>query len=67
MTFAEKVKFARSKLQISQEDLAKQIEVSRITVNRWESRELQPQFLTEQRFEAFCREHGINFNTETNK
>ena len=67
MIFAEKVKFARSRLQISQEELAKQIGVSRITVNRWESQGLQPQFLTEQRFETFCREHGINIDTETNK
>ena len=67
MTFAEKVKLARSRLQISQKDLAKQIGVSRITVNRWESQGLQPQFLTEQRFETFCSAHGINFNTNTDK
>ena len=36
MTFAEKVKYVRGKLLLSQEDLAKQVGVSFATVNRWE-------------------------------
>lgn len=36
MTFAEKVKFVRAKLLISQKELAKQVGVSVVTVTRWE-------------------------------
>ena len=50
MTFAEKVKKARAELMISQEDFAKLIGVSRVTVTRWESQGYKPQFLTEKKF-----------------
>lgn len=36
MTFADKVKYVRKKLGISQEKLATLLEVSFATVNRWE-------------------------------
>lgn len=61
MTFAEKVKFVRAKLLISQKELAKQVGVSVVTVTRWESQGLQPQFLTEKKFEAFCEAKAIKF------
>ena len=50
MTFADKVKKARAKLMVSQEEFAKLIGVTRITVTRWESQGYQPKFLTEQKF-----------------
>ncbi len=59
MTFAEKVKFVRGKLQLSQIELAKQLNVSNVTINRWEVRGIHPSFLAEQRFEAFCQKNGI--------
>ena len=49
MTFAEKVKYVRGKLLLSQEDLAKQVGVSFATVNRWE-KGVEPHFLTQMRF-----------------
>lgn len=61
MTFAEKVKKARAELMISQEDFAKLIGVSRVTVTRWESQGYKPQFLTEKKFENFCESRGISF------
>ena len=61
MTFAEKVKYVRGKLLLSQEDLAKQVGVSFATVNRWET-----QFLTKMRFEKFCNERGIKFEEGNN-
>ncbi len=60
MTFAEKVRFVRGKLQLSQIDLAKELNVSNVTINRWEVKGIQPSFLVEQRFEAFCKNNGIN-------
>ena len=61
MTFAEKVKYVRAQLLISQKELAKEIGVSPVTIARWESQGLQPQFLTEKKFEAYCKLKGIIF------
>lgn len=61
MTFADKVKKVRAKLMVSQEEFAKLIGVTRITVTRWESQGYQPKFLTEQKFENFCVENNIKF------
>ena len=43
MTFADKVKYVRMKLYLSQAQLAKEIGVSFATVNRWESKGYEPQ------------------------
>lgn len=61
MTFSEKVKFVRGKLLLSQKELADAIGVSAVTVARWESQGLQPKFLTQKKFEAFCEMKGIRF------
>ena len=61
MTFADKVKHVRAKLLISQKELASSIGISVLTVSRWESQGLQPRFLTEKKFEAFCKSKGIDF------
>jgi transcriptional regulator with XRE-family HTH domain len=61
MTFAEKVKNVRAKILISQKELAKEIGVSFATVNRWENGKLEPTFLNEKRFEAFCKNKNIDF------
>ena len=61
MTFADKVKMARATLMVSQEEFAKLLGVSRITVTRWESQGYTPKFLTSKKFEQFCEEHNICF------
>ena len=61
MTFADKVKMARAQLMVSQEEFAKLIGVTRITITRWESQGYKPKFLTEKKFENFCKEKGIRF------
>lgn len=61
MTFAEKVKFVRATLLISQTQLAKMIGVSFPTINRWETGKLEPTFLNEKKFEKFCKESNIEF------
>lgn len=38
MDFADKIKFVRSELELSQEELAHKIGVSFATINRWEMR-----------------------------
>lgn len=61
MTFAEKVKFVRAKLLVSQTELAKMVGVSFPTINRWENAKLEPTFLNEKKFEAFCEKEKIKF------
>lgn len=61
MTFAEQVKSTRAQLMISQDKLAKQVGVSRITITRWESKGYKPKFLTEQKFKSFCEINGIEY------
>lgn len=60
MDFSEKVKKVRALLMLSQEDLAKQIGVSRVTITRWESQGAHPKFLALNKFETFCKNKGIN-------
>ena len=45
MTFTEKVKYVRGVLLISQKELAKELGVSNITINRWENGVINPSFL----------------------
>ncbi len=61
MTFADKVKFVRMKLYISQAQLAKEIGVSFATVNRWESKGYEPQLASLGRFSDFCKKKHIYF------
>lgn len=61
MDFKDKVLFARAQLKYSQEQLAKELEVSYATVNRWENDNTKPSKIMVIRFEQFCREKGITF------
>lgn len=61
MKFADKVKYVRAKLLVSQMELAKLLGVSFPTINRWETGKLEPTFLNEKRFEKFCEENNIEF------
>lgn len=63
MTFADKVKYVRMKLYLSQAQLAKEIGVSFATVNRWESKGYEPQLASLGRFNDFCEKHGITPTT----
>jgi DNA-binding XRE family transcriptional regulator len=61
MTFAEKVRYARATLMVTQDELAKLVGVSRITITRWESNDYKPRLITETKFEKFCKSKGITF------
>ena len=61
MTFSDKVKRVRAKLQLSQAQLADKLNVSVVSVNRWESKGVEPQFLVRARFDEFCQENAIVF------
>ncbi|MBD5632286.1 MAG: helix-turn-helix transcriptional regulator [Clostridia bacterium] len=66
MTFAEKVKFARMKLLLSQEALANELGVSLPTITRWEKGNRTPQAMTSGKFYMFCEKNGIKFDDMKN-
>ena len=59
------IKKIRTYMNISQKEFAEKIGVTASTVNRWE-KGVEPQFLTQMRFEKFCNERGINFEEGNN-
>ena len=61
MNFAEKVKFVRTELKLSQEDLARELGVSFATINRWENGSYNPSRLAKKAFEDFCNDKNVNF------
>jgi len=61
MEFSKFCLETRLKLNLSQEMLARKLDVSFATINRWENGKALPQKLTQYRFEKFCEENGIEF------
>ena len=59
MGFAEKVKFVRTKLNLSQEELAHKLGVSFATINRWENGNYNPSRLARKAFEEYCEKKNI--------
>ena len=59
MDFSKRCFEVRMKLNLSQEMLARKLDVSFATVNRWENGKSAPQKLVMYRFEQFCKENGI--------
>lgn len=64
MSFADKVKELRKKLNLSQEKLAAKLGVSFSTVNRWEKERSYPSYMAQSQFESLCKENGIIFSNE---
>jgi len=59
MEFKDKFKAARLKMMMSQEEIAKELNVSFSTVNRWESGHNKPNFKAQKAFHEFCVKHKI--------
>ena len=59
MDFAEKVKYVRSTLKLSQEDFAHELGVSFATINRWENGNYQPSGLARKAFEEYWEKKNI--------
>lgn len=53
------VKKLRDKLIISQEELAKLLEVSFATINRWENGHTEPAIKAKRKLFELCKENGI--------
>lgn len=64
MSFAENVKFVRTQLKLSQEDLARELGVSFATINRWENGSYNPSRLAKKAFEDFCKKNNIQLKED---
>ncbi len=60
MNFSEKLVFVRAVLDYTQAELAKQLDVSYPTINRWENGHVQPTRRAAVKFEQFCIDRGIS-------
>jgi DNA-binding transcriptional regulator YiaG len=67
MEFSDKVRHVREKLHISQEDLARALNVSYATVNRWENIKTNPSRMAKAAFSSYCEKHGISFDESEDK
>lgn len=61
MKFNEKVLYARACLNLTQTQLAKELNVSFETINRWESGKFKPSKKAEMTFDIFCLNNKIIF------
>ena len=59
MNFAQIVKEIRTELDMSQEQLARELHVSFATINRWENGKNSPNMLTKKVFYEYCKEKKI--------
>jgi DNA-binding XRE family transcriptional regulator len=61
MELKEKLKYVRRKLKLTQDQLAHQTEISKATIVRWESGDIEPQMIPYGKFIDFCEKNGIKF------
>jgi len=59
MQYSEKIKVLRKHLNMSQEDLARELGVSFATVNRWESGKSKPSKLAQKAIDLFCDKYSL--------
>ncbi len=64
MKFGEKVKFVREKLLLSQVELARELNVTPLSVIRWEQNRTEPHFKSRKAFRALCEKNGIGFKED---
>ena len=63
MIFSELVKHVREELGMSQEELARALNNSYVTINLWENNKTRPNKLTLKVFFDFCNQQGIDINS----
>lgn len=61
MDFKDKVKKARTELELTQKSLAKELGVTFLTINRWENGKTVLHKLAMQVFYDFCGKRNIRF------
>ncbi|MDR1251690.1 MAG: helix-turn-helix transcriptional regulator [Treponema sp.] len=59
MTLPEYIRKVRHSIEMSQQALAKALNVSYSSINRWENKQVVPSKLGRKRFFDFCKARGI--------
>lgn len=65
MSFAINIKKVRLDAMMSQQEFADALGVAFSTVNRWENGKGLPNFKGAKAIDAFCKEHGIDFDIKS--
>jgi len=63
--FSKTVKDIRTSSLLSQEDFAKELDVSFSTVNRWETGKTKPSYSALKKLKSYCERRNINFDTDS--
>lgn len=61
MTYPEKIKAVRESLLVTQEELAKELGVTPITICRWETGKVEPSIKAKKAFRNLCEKKGLTF------
>ena len=61
MTLKEQLKYVRRKLRLTQDQLAQRTGISKATIVRWESSNIEPQMISYGKFIDFCEKNNIQF------
>jgi len=67
MEFKDKLVFARATLNLSQTELANELNVSLPTISRWENGKVNPTKKAKVVFKQFCKKHEIEFEGDNNE
>ncbi len=63
MTLPDVLKMTRQKAFLSQEEFAREMGVSVITINRWENGKCKPNLTALKKLKSFCEKHGLSYET----
>lgn len=61
MTYSEKVKIARERLLLKQDEMAAALGVNAVTVCRWETGKTEPNMKAKKSIRDFCLKNGLKF------
>lgn len=61
MSLSSVIKQTRQKLFMTQEDFASAIQVSAVTINRWEKGHSKPNMTAMKNIKAFCNKNNLPF------
>ena len=62
MSLAEAIRNTRMKSLLSQEDFAKELNVSVGSINRWENGKTKPNIIAMKAIKAFCEERKLKYD-----
>lgn len=59
----ETIKAIRKKMILTQEEFAKELNISMMTLYRWESGKNEPSYIAQRKIMSFCKKHNIDIES----